>query len=1187
MTVDILSNGIDENIIVEALDKSFSLNEFAISHIDPTLFKWELGGLTDPVGQLINWLWGNIQEAFSGLSNDIWGWLNTIKSGIITTLGSSISGLANLVNSVVQGIESAINSIGSSLSSFASSIESAIGGLQSAISQIGATLSGIVGQVVSGVQSIVQGVISDIQSIGTTLSGLIQSIISNLSALGSQIYNYISSFGESIFGYIKDLMGWISQGFKGLETAIGSIEKGIFNALGNIEKGIFNALEGLGKTITEAFQGVYKFLSGFEKEIANAIEGLPKFISSAFEDFEKWIHGAFTTVATTIGQFGQHLATFGQMILKLFGQIGVAIDQLGTYIIQGVTSTWVKVRTFLEQQYNKLVEGVRDVGVTLQGFVNPLVEIRAWLYSKFQVVLDFFSMSYQKLQTIGGQLWRGIQTVAGDIWAGVQTLSGWIMDIANSAIAGVLSSLSGVIEGCISSAFRVVSERLKNLPKEGGEVDILSYIAQGYSLEVAQQMAAAAAAEAAGEALGEQEATLEPIGIGGRLKLKLGAFIKKMASYIKEVTIDTAKYAFAALSFWVVEPTRYYVYRNLRNLLPVELPSVGEIIEFARRHMPTKEFQNFIKQAQNVLQLRGYSDWVINSMLKLASEESVKIKDRFGKERMFPVSLLYDIPSRSELCRMMMHDIIINPEDFQKAMEMSGVHPDIAYLFYLLHFNYMSLDRLWEFYCRGLAGMLTINETFLQPNEEALIGKGLGFKPAVPAQFNGKNAEKLLPLLALYAKWHNYAFFAWENGYPSDRLIALELLSKIPERIDSRWLYKWGIIDDTTVMRIITARGYNQKWVQPLAIAECLNALAEERNIARTGVIDAFIRGFITVSDIGNLLSNLTNVNILGSSVPVKFLPGEIELLTLRGKYDRAIKLLDGLSYALIDGYKENIVEWSMVTETLQKATSELSRGLNITLEFDSEYYKLYYPIADSMRTIYTIKRIRYWLRYLLMEIVRRFEEGYLTESELNNIISNIQKWAALTNEEKEALEEIAKMMLTLFNREIEAKAILKMLSRGAITETQAKQMLTKLGLNEKTAEAMIDYYAKTYTLSPSSLVELSEYVPVSERELIEKLKLVGMPVNEAKLYPAYAFARQISSYVRRMVTELIDDYADGVIDLKELEKELDNLATINGEVKKRFGVEWIVLSPTDRKLIIELAKLRRERHLKRRRRAR
>ena len=1172
MTVE----SIPEKIVVEALDKAFSLDEFELSKIDKILFKWELGGLTDPVGQLINWLWSNIQDAFCGLSNDIWGWLNTIKSEIISRLGAAISGVSNVIESIATGLESAINNIGITIESFVSSIESAISTLQQAISRIGTAISGIASQVISGVKSVIREVVVDIENLTGTLSGLLQNVISQLSSLGSSIYNYISSFGNTIFGYIKELTLWISEGFKGIETVISGITKEI--------SGITKAIYGFGKEITSSLQDLFKFISGLEKEVGSALSSIPEFFNNAFEGLEKFLHLVVTSISATLSQFGKQILSFGNTVFQVFSEIGSEITQLGNRVVEGISTAWSRLSTFLEQQYNNLTNRIKEVGIALSGFINPLVDIRNWTYSKLQTVLDFFNISFQKLETVGSQLWNGLQSVASTVWNAIQKFSGWVMNIATGAINTAMSGLLGLVTGCIESSFSEVSKRLKNIPSGLGEADILSYVAQGYSLEVAKSMAAAVVTEAAGEAIGDQEISLEPVGVGGRIKLKLGSFLKKVAEYIRKTGVETAKFAFGALSFWLIEPAKYYVYSALRNKLPIELPSTGELIEFARRHMPTKQFKQFLNNAIETLQLRGYNDWVINGMFQTAEQAAVTITDRFGKKRTFPISLLYDIPSRSELCRMMMHDIIINVEDFTNAMEMAGVHPDIAFLFYLLHFRYMPLDRLWEFYRRGLAGFLKLNETFLTKSEKEMINKGLGFNPVAPAQFNGTKAKELLPAIAQYAKWHNYAFFGWEDGLPSDRLIALELLSKIPERIDSRWLYRWSIIDDKTVEKIIIARGYHDDWVEPLTIAECMNALAEERNLARTGVINAYERGFLTENYVNNLLSELTKVKILGKDVPVKFLPGEVKLLTIRGKYDRAIKLLDSLSYALIDGYKENIIKWDYVTDAVKKATDELSNGLGISLDFDSNFYKLYFPIADEMKTIYTIKRIRYWLRYLLMEIVRRFEEGYITKQELDNLINNIQKWAALTEEEKKALEEIAETMLLLFNREIEAKAILKRLSRGVITTNEAKQKLVKLGLNESTAEAMIDYYAKTYSLSPSSLVELAEYVPIPETELKKKLEIVGMPQDEMKVYPAYAFARRISSYIRRLVTELIDDYVDGVITLKELEDELNNLATMNGLVKRKFRVEWIVLSPDERKLIIELAKLRKERHEKRRR---
>ena len=80
-------------------------------------------------------------------------------------------------------------------------------------------------------------------------------------------------------------------------------------------------------------------------------------------------------------------------------------------------------------------------------------------------------------------------------------------------------------------------------------------------------------------------------------------------------------------------------------------------------------------------------------MMARADERYITVKDRFGRDRKIPCSLLYDIPTASEMCRMMIRDIFGSLDDFTKAIAMRGYVADLAYMFYLLHYRYPHFFR--------------------------------------------------------------------------------------------------------------------------------------------------------------------------------------------------------------------------------------------------------------------------------------------------------------------------------------------------------------------------------------------------------------------------------------------------------------------------------------------------------------
>jgi hypothetical protein len=126
----------------------------------------------------------------------------------------------------------------------------------------------------------------------------------------------------------------------------------------------------------------------------------------------------------------------------------------------------------------------------------------------------------------------------------------------------------------------------------------------------------------------------------------------------------------------------------------------------------------------------------------------------------------------------------------------------------------------------------------------------------------------------------------------------------------------------------------------------------------------------------------------------------------------------------------------------------------------------------------------------------------------------------------------------------------------------------------------LIESKAKTKTVSTDKLISMMEYIPIDPTKLKQKMEIEGVPPDEQALYIPYAVASEISEEIGRVATELITDYVDGVISLDDLQKGLDDLATLGGNVKSWFGVDWIVLSPTERKILIYLADLRRRKKL-------
>ena len=101
------------------------------------------------------------------------------------------------------------------------------------------------------------------------------------------------------------------------------------------------------------------------------------------------------------------------------------------------------------------------------------------------------------------------------------------------------------------------------------------------------------------------------------------------------------------------------------------------------------------------------------------------------------------------------------------------------------------------------------------------------------------------------------------------------------------------------------------------------------------------------------------------------------------------------------------------------------------------------------------------------------------------------------------------------------------------------------------------------------------EYIPIPDKLLEKKLEAYGMPEDERKLMKAYAFARRINEEIGKIVTELGMLYAKGKITKDEFKRNLQQLSTLWGQVKAKYGVDWIVLDPDEIEFLTRAYELR------------
>jgi len=1225
--------GIDVRVVVKAIDSYFEVSEVELSKLPSELFKWELGGLADPLGQLINWLWGRICEAFETVEGAIKGVISSVRSAlecVITSARDAIIGTINAVSGVVSSIYSFLQGLPSTIwGFFAVRLPQVIStGIQ--------IIRDWIATAIQPIASAIGGISSFLTDIWNKLAtGIVEiggAIYSNIQWVWSQVQNAFADFGKTIKGWFEEAtkrledLGYVFQGFVNAVANIWnwlttSAEKFVTNAInfftkdipgffswvyGNVKAFIDNAINFFAKAIPDFFNWVYSNLKGF---IDNAV----KFFTKDVPDFFAWVYANIKGFIDSAGKF------FTQDVPAFFSWVYTNISDFIVKLVNFYTQTLpellksLAVLTAVEfgktysAFYENIAKPVQDwfaanFGGPLVGGIQSIVDFfTKTLPDWFKKVTDFFADLPKKVRDFLSWMRGGAEWLINEIYKGLSTLWGWIKSGLDWLWKSLLTAASWLWEGMLSigkafvgfsqgvfvgrspslldvfipaavavsksatDAFMKImkpffdefSKTYLEVFKGGvkGEMevfmpwmDILLPAVMGPRVLAGILFGLASVLSAVNIPV---HVLLSPFGVGAEtgvnISVNLGAVVGEIAKAIGEGGVIIAHSIFYGLGIWLFQPLRSALNYTLRDYLPVQIPTLEALTELVRRTYATPEFDKFKEYMAGYMAFMGYSSSVIEWFTGYSgpipppptgpeirsAPKPVKIKNRFKEEVELPVELIYSMPTPSELARMMVHDIFLTYEDFETAMKMHGFKESLAKLYYLLHFRYPTPENLWLFYCRAVSGFLWYEKV----------------KKVDPAKF-------LNTALPSYMKWHDYYPESWfrdETVAPPDNAIMIELMADIPTRIDVRWMYKWCIVDDEFVRKVVTARGMHPDYVDDIAIAEMMNALAEERTYARTGVIELVREGLITIDEAKKRLENLITVKLLGKDVPVKFLPGEVELLLLRASTDiqresaqRRIERIRNLyiSGEIDDATLEKELQAIIKDKTVYETTLTEIKARKIRDQ-------LYYTHRQLLRTVDAICAL--------------YEEGYITKSEAESRIKEATG-NLLTQKQIDLILLESELRIERGAKRSKLRAILNRLRRGAITPEEAKkELVNKLGLSEDMAMQVLEAEGRTYSITISTLLAYADIIQVPESLLVKKLELMGVPEDEKSLILEVFKVRPIRNELSSVISAAISDFVDGYMTEDAL----------TGMLSKAFK------KPEEINILVTAAKIRRENKVK------
>ena len=1175
-----------------------------------------ISGILTSISNTLNSVRAIIQSIPQLVYDKIRGIITSLEStfkGLITSLSNSIQNafntVRNVLNNVVQTLQNIRNQIVSSIQNTISSIRDAIVNTIQTISQnISNTLSGIVNRIIEGfkgVQTFLTGLAHNIQTQLGNIPKLFEGITNTLKGFIGQIAKYIEGIPKTISGILQDTLTkfrtWFSAIMDGI-TQIATTFRGFINPLVEIKNWLYTRISEVTKPITDAIQRFIGDPLGTLKEafgkvidfFTNIGEKAKELFAPIVNAIQSFIHDPLGTIAKAFEPVLDFFGNIKERAVELFKPI---TDALGKLDLSGITEFFGNIGKaissvlsdplkWISDRINDVVNFVRTkvipvVQNVFKGFVSGITEFVNWISGVFKGIVG------NAITTLKG----AINTILIEPLMNATNVNKWMKD--NETI----------LKRCFFTS-------PANKAQQGFNMFLTAVLLGNLPFEVLAIYWFAKAVEDAGGLTKFIELKLSPIlaRLGVRIepeKIKMGT-----TKLLKTVAKEWVKTMIFTTSFWIYEPFKYYVnpYVRWTTGLPHEIPTYHEIIKATRRYLPCTlmddktyqlAFQKVVEYTHTIMDYRAFPFWFeVMTLGEYTPEEviqragfpkvfSFKITDRFGTTRTIPLVELYEIPPPTDTIRMMLRDVIQNLDDFEKIMAMHGFTKDITAMYYMLHFKYPSPSALFEFVSRVAGGVVWFSPTgkakeIIESESENFTAWGLGFAPKTPIDL-AKSVEKyrlpkpsqtpasidtskidevvtrrfneIVGYIMPYFKWHDYFPMAWIDGFTSDQMIAIELSADIPQRIDARWMFKWGIISDTDLLRIVMARGMHPAWASKITIAEIMNAMSEERTVVRTGIINAFKEGFTTEENLHKQFRHLTDLEILGVKVPVVFLEGEAKLLTLRAKYDRALDILRDLVRQCVHGYQHNVYDFDTFKSKIKSVVETLAKSLDIPLAFDESYFNTYKEYLDVYHEIDTISRIRSWIRYSMYQLLYRFTRGYVPKDKAKELVSLFAETGKLTEEERKVFETLMDFMLDGYVNEVKVRAILRKLSRGVISLDEARKELESLKIPKDLVDALIEAYARVYTLSISTYLSYADYVPIDVKLLEKKLELLGVPEDEREIILEVFRIKPIRTEMSRAIERLLDLFEKGYITEEELKNRLSE------HKLSRVGIEFLILA--------------------------
>jgi len=599
-----------------------------------------------------------------------------------------------------------------------------------------------------------------------------------------------------------------------------------------VEVALCNITNWIGQAAVLAVQPVNDWLwtvgTWISDQVGYGLEALSTNISGFVTDLSVFVTEGFNVIGEQVNSFVTNLSVFMTAGFDFIGeQVSGFVNTVGTLINDGLITVGTTVSAHLDSFWIAVNTGLADVANVIDSTVGGLFD------SLLGVAGDIIDGLAAALGPVLSFIWTSIAPAAISIATGlmeiVQTIADAVNQFVVTPIIGLITTaVEAILPGSPPPEIEAASASIANAmigfmgrhsPHEGSSPPpLISLITQAGAL-TAGIIGMYMTTHTVSLALDLAHPVKNP-GFKAAIMDIMHTFNTEdvigpiVQAPIWASTITPLRMRYNQLFPFKVPDARWLPQLAAEGVIDNDL-----YIEAMSYHAHDAEWAGIMKAGEAAVPY--YNDLKTMLWREIITIDQMRNALRFQRYSEEFISgyenIIEQLPGRGDLITMMVREVI-DLETFIETMLHQGTSEEWSIRHYEAHWILLPLGKVEDARFRGLI------------NDEELF---------------------------TYLKLHDYKPEPRPGINTSDQEIAGKLIWKRPGRIEARWMYKWGFIDQTGIEDLLIQDGLDPEYAPIVAAATARNQMLAEINRLRDNAKKDFGKGYITQEQLIADLSGL------------------------------------------------------------------------------------------------------------------------------------------------------------------------------------------------------------------------------------------------------------------------------------------------------------------------------------------